>query len=130
MVGKQTKARRPRHTMNKTLTPAPIDEKNIITDFVQDDLFRGDYLTTPDNKNRLNDLIGFYGGSLLEAKWATGSSTMAFRFIDLPECSVKDNDRAALIAYLNELSKENEGLYVKVWESGGWILCSFYFKEE
>ena len=108
--------------------PAPIDEKNVISDFVQDDLFRGDCLTTPDDKGSLNDLIGFYGDSLMEAKWTTGSSTMAFRFIDLPERSAKDSDRRALIAYFNEMDMVNEDISVSVWENGGWILCSFYFE--
>ena len=111
---------------------APIDNKNVLEDFIYHDIFNDNYLETPANKGSNRDIIGYYEGKLLGARWSFGGSRLCFTFI-----SAYGNN----VDYMVELPKfkesfedminnNNDDLQVETFISGDWLICDFYWKEQ
>lgn len=66
--------------MEKTkLWPCPLDEKNLITDWIKE-IFEDDgFLYTPNNgHNGVNQFIAFFEKRLVSVTWAFGSNQLSF----------------------------------------------------
>ena len=109
---------------------APIDEKNICTDWIFDDLLRGNYLETPVNKGKVHDIIGYFNDRLIEVKWVDGDNRICFSFIDTPENHKREDDVSKLLEYLKRSESESDTVFCDIWVSGCWVICDWYFKEE
>lgn len=108
---------------------APIDNKNIIEDFIYG-IFDYNYLTTPKHKNSCRNIIGYFNNNLLEVHWTLGSNRLCFAFV-----STNEN----YVDYMIELPKfkdyfekmiteNNEDIQLKTMFSGNWLICDFYWK--
>lgn len=113
--------------MNKNRTIAPIDEKNVCSDFVYD-MFDDGFLETI--KSGRYHLIGYYNDRLLEVTWHRKSNRMCFAFVDLQENHHGDEDKKKLIDFIKNVETESTGLIVEVFQSGGWIISDYYFQED
>lgn len=108
--------------------PAPIDNKNVMDDFIYDDLFKGDFLKTPKHNGNLSNIIGYYNDKLLEARWNNGSNRLCLAFISTQENYIDYMvEMPKLKAYFDEMS-QNGDVIVESFLSGNWLICDFYFK--
>lgn len=59
--------------------PAPIDNKNVMEDWIYDEVFKDGYLETPDNRNGRRSIVGYVDGILILASWFFGDNHIRFR---------------------------------------------------
>ena len=59
--------------------PAPIDNKNVVEDWIYDEVFRDGYLETPWNRGNARSIIGYVDEILIMATWTFGDNHIRFR---------------------------------------------------
>ena len=65
--------------MEKTnLWPAPLDDKNLMDDWITDELQSHGVLETPNNKNGLNQFLTFIYDTLICVTWRFGENHLRF----------------------------------------------------
>lgn len=117
--------------MSTKKIPCSIDNKNVLEDWIYDDVFKWGWMETPKNKRGKREIVGFYDDYLLTATWLLGSNRICFSFIDMPEKHVTGAVRNKLTDYLRLGNEdEEELLFADVWNSGSYIICDFYWKEK
>ena len=113
---------------NQNLTPAPIDEKNVYTDFIYD-MFDGcGEFIEHIGKNKFH-IVGYWNGRLIEVTWLRYTNTIAFAFVDLQDNKHTEEDEKKLIEFINDVDSQNTGVIVKVYRDNNWILSDWFFVE-
>lgn len=65
--------------MSTISTPAPIDNKNVMEDWIYDEVFRNGFMETPWNKGNERSIIGYIDEILIMANWTFGDNHIRFR---------------------------------------------------
>lgn len=135
--------------MNKK-TPAPIDNKNVVEDWIYDEVFRDGYMETPFNHGKSRSIIGYVDEILIMASWTFGDNHIRFRafgrihmFSQKWRSGVytKEEESKALevlqkiTKYFLDLNEDgkNEGLKVYTIMSDSRqldLFCSFFWEED
>lgn len=111
--------------------PALIDNKSVMDDFIYDDIFKDNYLKTPKHNGTTTcNVIGYYDGKLLEARWSSGTNRLCLAFISTNENYVDYmTELPKLKAYFDEMSRSEESdVSIETMNSGNWLICDFYIK--
>lgn len=58
---------------------APIDNKNVMEDWIYEEVFKNGYMETPWNKDRHRSIIGYIDEILIMADWTFGDNHIRFR---------------------------------------------------
>lgn len=128
---------------------APIDNKNVMEDWIYEDVFRNGFLETPWNKGKERSIVGYVDEILIMANWTFGDNNIRFRaFGRIHKFSQKwrsgvftreEEDKALEVlekitkSFLSLNENENSNLRVRTIMSDCRQLdlyCSFYWKDE
>ena len=128
----------------KTLIPAPIDNKNLMEDPFEDEVF-GDFYAASDHRDgsRTRHLFGtlkldsdeYYVDGFVEAVWKYGEAWLRISLKAVPPTENFEEMRKDCYKYYTNLFKsweceDNEGLFVKIHEMMGSLYIKFYFEVE
>lgn len=119
---------------------APIDNKNLIEDSFEDDVFR-DFYWAPDHRagGRRRHMIGSVKtenyDAMVDVKWCWGDAAIDIQVIAIQPTEDIDYVREEVFDYYERIFKsweceENEGLVIKFKRVLGILTVSFYFKVE
>ncbi len=122
----------------KTLIPAPIDNKNLVEDAFDDDVFVDFYFANDHGKDGLRHLIGAvyindletYVDGIVDVSWNYGNHVIGIELKAVPGNEDIVQMRKELFAHYAKVFKEweNEGLVVKFSEIANKLYVSFYFE--
>lgn len=115
-----------------TKVNAPIDNKNIMDDFIYSIFDDVNYIATPANKGNARNILGYFNNNLLEVRWTLGSNRACFAFVSTNENYVDYmTELPKFKEYFEKMITEiNEELNLESFISGNWLICDFYWKEE
>ena len=126
----------------KTLIPAPIDNKNLMEDPFEDEVF-GDFYAAIDHRDgsRSRHLYGslkldtdeYYVDGVVEAKWSFGGHEVIISLKAVPPTEDMEQMRDDCYKYYENLFKsweceDNEGLVVKTSRMYDNLYVKFYFE--
>lgn len=124
----------------KKLIPAPIDNKNLMEDPFEDEVFGDFYAAENHRKNGKRHLFGsididtdeFNASGYVEVSWNYGGHCVCIEFKAAPANEDFESMRKDAYSYYRKLFKEwecpdNEDLVVKFSENGHKLYVSFYF---
>ena len=126
----------------KTLIPAPIDNKNLMEDPFEDEVF-GDFYAASDHRDgsRSRHLYGslkldtdeYYVDGVVEAKWSFGGHEVIISLKAVPPTEDMEQMRDDCYKYYENLFKsweceDNEGLVVKTSRMYDNLYVKFYFE--
>ena len=109
----------------------PIDNKNIMQDWIFDDVFKDGFVATPKDSLTLNSIIGVVHDMCVLAEWRRGDTLLRF------ECSgfttryeYTEAKQQAFIAELRRnLNDENSFVEAEVVKIDKMVYVGFYNKE-
>ena len=119
---------------------APIDNKNLMEDPFEDEVFR-DFYWAPDHRDgsKCRHLIGSVKtenyDAIVEARWYWGAHSIGIKVIGLQPSEDVDDVRKEVFDYYEQVFKswqceDNEGLIVETSRALGVLTVSFYFECE
>jgi len=110
--------------MAKSRMIAPIDEKNITSDWIEQCF--DDYNCTYTEVKRKNKYCGFILGECVMCSYTFGNNTL--QWVIFAEGEKLQSVRDHLIHICKEIDKENEGLVCEYQIENNTIYQSFYFE--
>lgn len=128
----------------RNFIPAPIDNKNLLEDPFEDDVFRDFYQGSDHRKgNNKRHLIGtvsvdtdaIYFDGFVEVKWNWGSNTICIELIACPASEDYFSMKDDFFKYYEGIFKEwecpdNEDLRIQFKREDNKLYVSFYFEVE
>lgn len=124
----------------KELIPAPIDNKNLMEDAFEDDVFQ-DFYAAPDHRKRnMRHLIGMhrewggeFGCAIVDAKWHHADNIVCINLLAAPPAEDFDMVRkevyaAAAGTFKSWQCEDNPGLVVKTEVRDATLIVTFYFE--
>lgn len=123
----------------KELIPAPIDNKNLMEDAFEDDVFEDFYAAPDHRRDRNRHLVGTKGEAYVDVSWEYGSHAIQIKVIAVnPIEDFKETSKNVLDDYKKEFSswqcEGNPGLVVKFNESEyssiNCLVVEFFFQTE
>lgn len=121
----------------RKLIPAPIDNKNLLEDPFEDEVFRDFYAACNHRKkNGLRHLIGMKDEAFVEVCWTYGTNQIEILVIAVNPCEdFEETSKEIYESYKNEFSawqnENNPGLVVKFsGEETKRLFVSFYYEVE
>lgn len=117
------------------LIKANLDEKNICTDWIENEVYNNNIINTPKDNYPTCSIIGFYRDCLVETSWSSKNNYVNFHFIQTNPYKYSIDDVEELIKLVNELTKDYEGVVIKTRKQmlidGDTLLTfRFFFKDE
>lgn len=119
---------------------APIDNKNLMEDGFEDEVFR-DFYWAPDHRtgSKRRHLIGIVKtenyDAMVDVKWSFGGNSVDIQVVGLQPTEDKDLVEQEVFDYYEQVFKaweceDNEGLLVRTKRVLGILTVSFYFECE
>ena len=105
---------------------APIDEKNITSDWIEDVFECNCVFTQKRNNHRY---CGFISDEVVIASYTFGDNTLKWQIVS-ERVQDAETAKSTLLHTLKEIDKENEGLICEYEVQGNTIYQSFYWGEE
>ena len=118
------------------IIPAPIDNKNLLEDPFEDEVFGDFYACCNHRKDGLRHLIGMKDEAFVEVCWRFGSNQIEILVVAVNPCEdFEETSKEIYEEYKKEFSswqcEDNPGLVVKFsGEKERRLFVSFFFKDE
>ena len=113
--------------MDKNLVPAPIDNKNVTTDWIPEIFDFGD-CTTVNCKDSQWRVCGYVNCELVECIYYHGGNKVYWSIYAL--YSVLDNTKAELMKRLKKYETDESNIYSEFDEKETSVCQKFYWKED
>ena len=119
---------------------APIDNKNLMEDAFEDDVFQDLYAASDHRKRNMRHLIGFHqewgselSGAIIEAKWHYADNLVCINVLAASPMEDFDEVRKEVFACATDTFKawqcdDNPGLVVETEVRYHTLIVSFYFE--